>query len=111
MKETDHDYQNCLCGNFYDSNMTGELDSWDDFTKTHSGFCQNGYDDTYNFIFRYDIHKNDDKYTLELCMMLQRKGIYAHLWVYNITQDELDTVVHDWLLGRKQYIDNLWGIK
>ena len=112
MKETNHDYQGCLCGNFYDSDMSGRFESWGDFVKTHYGFCrQDGFDDTYHFVFRYDIHKNDDKYTLELCMMLQRKGIYSHLVIKNITQNELDTVVHDWLLGRKQYLDSLWDIK
>ena len=111
MKETDHDYQGCLCGNFYNLDASGSFNSWIDFAKIHCGFCQSGFDDTYNFVFRYDVHKNDDRYILELCMMLQRKGIYTHLWIYNITQDELDTVVYDWLLGRKQYIDSLWKIK
>jgi hypothetical protein len=111
MKETEHDYQGCLCGNWHDSNMNGILGSWQEFKTTHAGFCGDGYDDTYNFVFRYDIHKQDGLYSLELCIMLQRKGIYTHLYVKNITQAELDTDVKAWLIGRKQYIDSLWDVK
>lgn len=109
MKETKHDYQGCLMGNYYDSKCTGTYSSWDKFKSEHWGFCNDGFDDTYNFVFRYDIHKQkDENYKLELCMMLQRKGIYTHIYIENITQDELDTEVKEWLKGRYEYIKNLW---
>jgi len=40
LKETKHDYQNCLVGNYYDSNMTGIYDSWEEFKDTHLGFMK-----------------------------------------------------------------------
>lgn len=109
MKETKHDYQNCLCGNYHDGKMNGNHDSWQEFVDNWLGFECNSYDDTYHFIFRYDIHKQEDGlYTLELCAMLQRKGIYVHINVMNVTQVELDTVVLAWLKCRKDYLDSLW---
>lgn len=109
MKETNHDYQNCLVGNFYDSNCTGVFLSWSEFKDTFAGgFKESNYDDTYNFVFRYDIDKFKDMYKLELCVMLQRKGIYLHLHIYNITQEELDGEVKEWLKERSIYLEKLW---
>lgn len=109
MKETNHDYHNCLVGNYYDSNCTGEFESWKDFKDIHAGFLSDGFDDTYHFVFRYDIHKQDDgNYTLELCMMLQRKGIYTHLFIKNIDDKTLNLEVQEWLKGRSNYIKTLW---
>lgn len=112
MKETNHDYQNCLCGNYYDGKMNGSYNSWNEFKETWLGFLTNGYDDTWHFVFRYDIHKQEDEnYRLELCCMLQRKGIYVSINIYNIDQKTLDMEVSEWLIGRKQYIDNLWNLE
>lgn len=112
MKETYHDYQGCLVGNYHDSNMTGKFNSWNDFKEDYHGFLSNGYDDRYHFVFRYDIYSRpNDKYVLELCVMLQRKGIYTHLYINNITQNELDTEIKQWLLERKQYLLSLWDIE
>jgi hypothetical protein len=109
LNETDHDYQSCLVGNYYDNKMTGTFHSWEEFKDTHLGFTSQGFDDTYHFVFRYDIHKlEDDKYNLELCMMLQRKGIYTHLFIHNIDKKILDTEVYEWLKGRSGYLKSLW---
>ena len=109
LKETKHDYQGCLCGNHYDSKCTGEFVCWEEFKSNWAGFSSSGYDDTYHFIFRYDIHKEDDgRYTLELCCMLQRKGIYIHLYIYNITQEDLNNEIYGWLNQRSKYIKDLW---
>lgn len=109
LKETNHDYQGCLCGNYYDSKCTGEFSSWEDFKNNWAGFRGEEYDDTYHFVFRYDIHKEeDDNYTLELCVMLQRKGIYVHLYINNINQKELDSEIKKWLKSRSKYMTDLW---
>lgn len=112
---TDHDYQNCLVGNFYSRDVNGKFESWEDFKKEYLGFPANNdiepYDDTYHFVFRFDIHpihSKDGLYELELCVMLQRKGIYSHLTIKNIDQETLDGEVRAWLEGRKQYLRNLW---
>lgn len=114
MKETNHDYQGCIVGNFYSSDCSATFDSWDNFKLTHSHFqdnTSNNCDDTYNFVFRYDIHKKSvDVYQLELCMMLQRKGIYTHIIINNISQKLLDTEIKKWLEGRKEYILKLWEL-
>lgn len=115
LRETKHDYHNCLVGNPSNSSVNGTFSSWDDFKKYHYGFATDDptfeqYDDTYHFVFRYDIHKKDeDNYTLEICMMFQRKGVYSHLYVDNITAKELDTEVNLWLKGRLQYLKGLWS--
>lgn len=110
LKETNHDYQNCLMGNFYDNKCTGVFKSWDEFKNTHNGFYKDGFDDRYNFVFRYDINKqNENIYILELCMMLQRKGVYTHLYIQNIDQSTLNTEVYDWLKERSIYLKNLWN--
>lgn len=109
LKETDHDYQNCLVGNYFSSDMTGIFASWNEFKETHLGFMTSGFDDTYYFVFRYDIHKqNNGKYQLELCMMLQKIGIYTHLFIKDIDQETLDTEVYEWLKGRSSYMKELW---
>jgi hypothetical protein len=108
MRETEHDYQGALVGNHYDRRMTGVFDSWESFKETHLGFSSKGFDDTYHFVFRYDIYKEDGKYQLELCMMLQRKGIYTHLWIDNIDQKTLDVEIKNWLKSRSEYMKDLW---
>lgn len=111
MKETNHDYQGCLTGNYYDSSMTGSYESWESFKNVWAGFNNLGYDDTYHFIFRYDIHKEEEElYVLELCVMLQRKGIYVHIWIKNITQNELNSEIFEFLKERKKYLNALWDL-
>lgn len=111
IKETNHDYQGCITGNYYDNSCTGEFNSWEDFKSSHLGFddSESGFDDKYHFVFRYDIHKqNDNKYTLELCVMLQRKGIYTYLYINNISKELLNSDVKEWLGTRKKYLLELW---
>lgn len=113
LKETKHDYQNCLVGNYYDKNCGATFNSWEEFKKEHYGFFDatknNNFDDTYNYVFRYDIYKNnDDLYTLELCIMLQRKGVYNHLYIKNIDEKLLNTEIKEWLKKRHDYIKELW---
>ncbi|GAA0348123.1 hypothetical protein GCM10008931_44290 [Oceanobacillus oncorhynchi subsp. oncorhynchi] len=112
LKETDHDYQNCLVGNFHDSDYNGSFDTWEEFKKDFSGFHSENhltYDDTYHFVFRYDIHRQENEnYRLELCVMLQRKGIYIHLNVRNIDEQLLNSEVKQWLQDRNDYIQSLW---
>lgn len=115
LKETKHDYQNCLCGNFYDNKMTGIIDSWEKFKNTYYAFAKDdplfeNFDDTYHFVFRYDIYKQkDEKYKLELCIMFQRKGVYSHLYIENITDEELNGEVKMWLKERLKYLKKLWA--
>ena len=40
--------------------------------------------------------------------MLQRKGIYTHLYIENINQEQLDTEVKEWLKDRYKYMSKLW---
>lgn len=108
MKETNHDYAGALTGNYFSNDCNGSFDSWHKFKSIWAGFVPEQYDDTYNFLFRFDVKKVARTYELELCFMLQRKGIYSHIRVKNITQEELDTEVRQWLKGRKKYMDSLW---
>ena len=40
--------------------------------------------------------------------MLQRKGIYLHLYIENIPQAQLDSEIEPWLKDRLSYIKGLW---
>lgn len=112
MKATEHDYQGCVGSNFYDNKCNGQYDSWDDFKKHYLGFYDNdNFDDTYHFVFRYDIYISDvkrNKYTLGLCILLQRKGIYTNIFINNINQYLLDTEIKKWLQERYKYMKSLW---
>lgn len=114
MKVTNHDYQHCLVGNYFSNDVNGRYESWEEFKRVWLGFVDGDkdfekYDDTYHFLFRYDINQyDDDPASLELCFMLQRKGIYSHIYVDNLTEEELNNEIPKWLKGRKQYLDNLW---
>lgn len=112
MKETNHDYQYCVMENPHDANLNGSWDSWDEYKKNYLGF-NNGnikdYDDRYHYVFRYDIYKKENNtYTLELCIMLQRKGLYTNLLIHNISQEELDGEIKEWLKDRSKYMKSLW---
>lgn len=117
MKETNHPYA-CLSGNFYDLKTNHVFHSWKEFKDNWLGFNKKTdgtfgkYDDDYHFLFRYDIKKYDNNlYYLQLCHMLQRKGIYCFHCIYNIDQKLLDTEIKEWLLERKEYILKLWDIQ
>lgn len=114
MKETKHDYQNCYTGNPYDSKCNGEYQNWEDFKNNFAGFTDKNnfkeYDDTYHFIFRYDINKTKNGYELELCIMLQRKGIFLNIWIKDINDNIYNLEIKEWLEDRKKYINQLWNI-
>lgn len=110
MKETNHDYQNCVAGNYHDSNCNGYFSSWSEFKSTFAGFDSEGFDDTYHFVFRYDINETSTNlYELKLCILLQRKGIYVHIAIDNIPKELLNTEINQWLKERFSYMGKLWG--
>lgn len=117
IKETRHDYQGCLMDNFYDieGKSSCEFNNWEDFKERFTGGFSDknnfrNYDDTYNFVFRYDIDKKEDNtFSLELCIMLQRKGVYIHNFINNIDEKTLNTEVKEWLKGRCNYLKLLWN--
>lgn len=111
MKETQHDYQNCISGNYYDAKCNGFYDTWPDFKQEWLGFSEESYDDTYHFLFRFDIneHSDQDGYFLDLFFLLPRKGIYVFNTIKHVTQEVLDSEVRPWLIARKEYMDNLWS--
>lgn len=114
LKDTNHDYSKCLMGNAYSNDANGHFDSWESFKENWGGFIYRksdgvtSYDDTYNFLFRYDLNVDDDSNYLELCFMLQRKGIYVNVIVDNITEKDMPEIT-EWLKGRKEYLKQLWS--
>lgn len=112
LKETTHDYQRALVGNYYSNEPDGAYDSWQEFKDIWAGFHSptnvEKFDDTYHFLFRYDINDREELgFQLELCFMLQRKGIYTHIYVNNIQEDDMPEITK-WLKGRKAYMLQLW---
>lgn len=106
LKETNHEYY-CSDSNYYVGNRNGEnhglveYDSWSDFISQHY------HDMDLNFLIRYDIKKNGDKYTLHLYFILQRKGIFAPVIIDKITEEDMDDI-EDYLLCRWNYIKKMW---
>lgn len=39
MKETKHDYQGCLTGNYYNAKCTHTYESWESFKSKYLGFA------------------------------------------------------------------------
>lgn len=111
-EETQHDYQRALIGNFYSDEPDGSYETWHAFKQLWRGFNDeqdvSNYDDTYHFLFRYDLNDREERgFELELCFMLQRKGIYSHIYVENIQDSDMPEITK-WLEGRKQYLLKLW---
>lgn len=109
LKKTNHDYAGGLTGNYHDGDCNGRFKSWDSFKSQWAGFgSEGGYDDTYHFLFRFDVSQSESNYALILCFLLQRKGIYIYIRIDNVSQRELDEQVRPWLIDRKKYMDTLW---
>lgn len=105
MREIVLDNQKYLRENYQEGGYNFTRRSWNEFINNWLGFNAGEYNDAYLFLFKFDIRKQDDgNYRLELCFMLQKKRIYLHLDVLNITQNELDSEVKEWLSDRK----NIW---
>lgn len=106
MKESNHDYQSKLKINMKGVKEFNEFFSWEDFKE----YYNNIYNDTYNFVFRWDIDKDEGLYTLKLHIMLQAECCINRTFIYSITQEQLDDEVKAWLHDRKKYIEKIWLI-
>jgi len=40
--------------------------------------------------------------------MYKRKGLYTTVYVHNISKEELEGEISDWLKGRWEYMQSLW---
>lgn len=116
MKETEHSYQGSVSGNYYSNEANSLFEGWKNFKEEWVGIgpddkiSVDDYDEDYNFLFRYDIEKQKSHgYALSLFFLMQRKGIYSHIIVTNISQKELDEEVKEWLTVHKVYIEKLWA--
>lgn len=117
LKETNHDYERALMGNYYSNEPNHTYESWENFKESWYGFTStkppfDGYDDTYNHLFRFDLMNyadegEEDDYELSLCFLLPRKGIYSRIRVGNIQEDDWKEI-RVWLKGRKEYQESLW---
>lgn len=91
LKATNHSYY-CNDGNYYSSNSLAEFDTWEDFKQ--SWLDDNlTIDHDYNHCFRFDIKplydfdldkEFDDRFSLHLYMMLQRKGNFIPITIKEI---------------------------
>lgn len=83
IKETNHDYHSGIMGNPYDKNCNKDYNSWKDFKENFVGFSDGNYKeyDDKNFVFRYDIEKNENSYSLNIFILLQRTGIYLNPYI------------------------------
>lgn len=114
LQATTHDYQGAVSGNGYDSNANGTYPSWQTFKEAWGGFNATeapfaDYDDTYNHLFRFDVSETEGVgFSLELCFLLPRKGIYAHIVVEDLSQTDWDEI-RIWLKGRRAYQQTLWA--
>lgn len=84
--ETKHPFY-CADENFY-HNVVIQLKRWEEFSKD---FDLETLDLDLNFLFRYDIKRDENQLKLHLYFMLQRKGIFQPVIVY-ITEKDMDEI-------------------
>jgi hypothetical protein len=115
LKETNHPYY-CSINNFYVGNHNnenwgrGEFSDWKEFK---SSLYYNG-DKDLNLLFRFDICQKDDdngnlidSFYIELFYILQRKGIFAPVFINSINKNNMDEIEF-FLKERYEYLKGLW---
>ncbi|MED1125172.1 hypothetical protein [Bacillus atrophaeus] len=107
LKATEHSYY-CNDGNYYSSNSLSVYETWDDFKSSWLN-ANLKIDHDYNHCFRYDIKPlfdyeldkdHDDRFSLHLYMMLQRKGNFVPVTVKEITEDDMPEI--------EKYLSDCW---
>lgn len=106
-KATDHSYY-CEDSNYYSSNSLAVFESWDDFKESWLN-DDLWIDHDYNHCFRFDIkplfnHELDkdyeDRFSLHLYMMLQRKGNFIPITIKEITKENMPEI--------EKYLSDCW---
>lgn len=106
--KTEHDYAGCIPAIY--NRLTGTFETWQDFKIEHFGFDDIDtlkWDDTYNFVARYDIFESGNSFRLELFIILQRKGLITKIYIDYIAPEDYEEVI-EWLNDRSKYIQSLW---
>lgn len=114
LKATNHSYY-CNDGNYYSNEAYGEFNTWQDFREAWFHTSE-GIDHDYNHCFRFDIkplydHENDidfeDRFSLSLYMMLQRKGAFIPVEIKEIKKEDMKEI-EDYLQSCWDYIKGQW---
>lgn len=108
LKGTNHNYY-CNDGNYFNSNSLQQFETWEEFYE--SWLNGNGtIDHDYNHCFRFDIKpmfdfENDteyeDRFSLKLYMMLQRKGNFIPITIKEIKQEDMPQI--------ESYLKECWS--
>lgn len=101
----DHPYYANM-SNYYSNDPYASYESWSDFYSEW-----NDADIDYNTCYRFDLKKPDpDEGTLwymQIIIIMQRKGIYKPIEVFNLTDDDVPQIV-DYLKKHRDYINEIW---
>jgi hypothetical protein len=115
LKTTKHSYY-CNDGNYYNSNSLAEYDTWQDFKDEWFLLKVDSIDHDYNHCFRFDIvnqfdfetdEEIEDKFSLKLYYMLQRKGNFTPVTIREITEKDMPEI-EKYLSGCWEYIKGQW---
>lgn len=110
--EANHSYY-CSESNFFDRDYTTEYNSWEEFIE-----AEDDSDDDLNLVFRWDwkisnkegedYYEPDEPTThqLQLCYMLQRKGIYRAV-IVDVEEDD-EEKIRKWLAPKYQKMLEIW---
>lgn len=108
LKATNHNYY-CNDANYYSNDALAEFETWEEFKDSwlDAGLT---IDHDYNHCFRFDIknmfnHDTDeefeDRFSLHLYMMLQRKGIFIPIEIKEIKQEDMKEI--------EKYLADCWS--
>lgn len=108
LKATNHSYY-CNDSNYFSSEVGESFDTWSEF-KSEWLDEKLSIDHDYNHCFRFDINplfdpdldiEYDNRFSLHLYMMLQRKGIFIPIVIEEIFQEDMAEI--------KEYLHACWG--
>jgi hypothetical protein len=120
LKPTNHSYY-CNDANYYVGNVNGEnhgrceYETWEDFKDSWLG-KDLSIDHDYNHCFRYDIVKQydsktdierEDKFSLKLYFILQRKGNFIPVTIKEITEEDMPEI-ENYLTSCWEYLKTQW---
>lgn len=109
LKETEHSYY-CNDKNYYCANSLITYENFKDFYNEWGKL-----DIDYNYIFRFDLEEDKDyntkkplgTYTLKLYYMLQRKGNFVPINIYNVVENDI-IQINELLKSHWEYTKDLW---
>ena len=114
LKATSHSYY-CNDVNYHSSNSLVEFETWKDFKDAWLGedlWIDHDYNHCFRFdikpLFDYELDKEmDNRFSLHLYMMLQRKGNFIPIIIKEITKNDMPEI-EKYLSSCWEYLKGQW---